>query len=79
MIKKLIVPGIAAALLTACTPAQFESPPVTLDTPQGPVTCQLYTKSMLDWDRSTDRPDTMSVETADALCKQEGRREQSGG
>ena len=68
----------AATLLAACSPQQFESEPVTVDSPQGPVVCQLYTKNMLDWDRSVSRPDAMSAETADTICRNEGVRQQNG-
>ena len=78
MTKYFALTGAALLALSACTPKDYESAPVTLNTPQGPVVCQLYTKNMLDWDRSISRPNAMSVETADALCKEEGRREQRG-
>jgi len=61
-----------AALLAACTPASFETEPVKVETPGGTVTCQLYTKNMLDWDLSIARPDSMSVEAADSYCRQRG-------
>lgn len=78
MIKKFAVPAVLVATVAACTPQQFESEPVTLNTAQGPVVCQLYTKSMLDWDRSISRPDAMSAATADKLCEAEGVRQQRG-
>ncbi|MDN3714019.1 hypothetical protein QWZ10_23610 [Paracoccus cavernae] len=45
---------------------------------QGPVTCQLYTKSLTTWDRSIDRPAAMSVKAADAACQAEGQRQKNG-
>ena len=75
--KKIAILSLAAAgLLTACSPESYESAPVTVDTPQGPVVCQLYTKNLLDWDRSISRPSTVSVEDADTICKNEGVRQQ---
>lgn len=68
--------ALGVAALTACTPRQFESDPVTVGSPQGPVTCQLYTRNMLDWDRSINRPATMSVADADQICRAEGKRRQ---
>lgn len=65
-------------LIAACSPQEMETDPVVLATPQGPVTCQLYTRSQVLWDRSIDRPATMGVRTADALCVAEGKREQWG-
>lgn len=76
MIKHFTIAAVLLSGVAACSPQRFESEPVTLDTPQGPVVCQLYTKSMLDWDRSVSRPATMSVEAADRLCEDEGRRQQ---
>ena len=68
--------ALGLAVLAACTPQQFESDPVTVQTAQGPVTCQLYTRNMLDWDRSINRPDTMSVAAADQICRAEGQKRQ---
>lgn len=80
MNKQMIRGGLAllavAAALAACSPQEMETPPVTVKTSQGPVTCQLYTHSQVYWDRSTDRPATMSVKDADNICRQEGYRVQ---
>lgn len=76
MTKYFLLTGVAIAALAGCSPKDYELAPVTLETPQGPVVCQLYTKSRLDWDRSVTRPNTMSVDVADALCEEEGRRQQ---
>lgn len=78
MIHKFAAAVVLTATVAACTPQQYESEPVTLQSPQGPVVCQLYTKSMLDWDRSISRPDAMSAATADRLCEAEGIRQQRG-
>jgi hypothetical protein len=81
MSKRIAAAGILAAGLSACAvaPADFESTPVVLSTSSGPVTCQLYTRERVDWDRSIDRPAKMSVEEADRLCAAEGLRRQKGG
>jgi len=63
------------AVLGACSPRDLESAPVTVHTPQGDVVCQLYTHDVVYWDRSIDRPATMSVEHADNICREEGRKE----
>lgn len=61
--------------LTGCiSPQNFESEPVEVRTPEGLVTCQLYTKERVIWDRAIDRPETMSVEVADQVCIAEGTR-----
>ncbi|WP_108503338.1 hypothetical protein [Paracoccus indicus] len=72
MIPKAFSILVAAAALAACTPRSFETPPVMVETPQGPVTCQLYTSGLTDWDRATDAPAGMSVAVADSYCKKEG-------
>ena len=74
--KILALPTLALALAGCTSPSQFETAPVVLETPQGPVTCQLYTKADVSWDRAIDRPETMNVQQADALCRNEGIRRQ---
>lgn len=59
---------VLPVLLAAC------SAPVTLETDQGPVTCQLYTEDQVTWDQATAHPQTMTKATADELCRQEGFR-----
>ena len=66
--------GICAAtfaVLTSCT-----SPEVVVETDQGPVTCQLYRESVTWWDKAVKKPDAMSEDAADNICKQEGIRRQ---
>ncbi|MBL4919038.1 hypothetical protein JL811_17585 [Tabrizicola sp. DMG-N-6] len=65
---------LGVLLLSACAPRDLESPPVTVATAQGPVLCQLYTEGIVYWDRSIDRPDSMSAAQADAICLEEGQR-----
>ena len=74
----LFVPVLAG--LAACvSPESYESDPVEIDTPAGVVTCQLYTRDLVIWDRAIDRPDSMSVSTADAICVNEGQRRSEPG
>ncbi len=76
MYLKITAVAVAALTVGACTsPEDFESDPVTVETSQGPVTCQLYTRTSTTWDRAIDRPDAMSVSTADRICKNEGNRQ----
>lgn len=72
-IAALSLPLIA---LMACAPSpeQFETPPVQVQSEKGLVTCQLYTKDTVVWDRAIDRPSTMSVIEGDNICKAEGER-----
>lgn len=81
MFAKLIVITAAAAALSACaiTPEQYETTPVIAQSPAGPVTCQIYTHEQVTWDRSINRPGSMSVAAADNLCRQEGQRIMQGG
>lgn len=78
MIKHCFLMVAAAGALAACSPKDYESPPVTVNTPQGPVVCQLYTKDIVEWDRAISRPNSMGVAEADAVCIEEGKREQRG-
>ena len=78
MLTKLALLTATALSLSACvgSPVQYESQPVVLDTTEGKVTCQLYTVDQVIWDRAIDRPGSMSVATADNLCRKEGLRQQ---
>lgn len=58
--------------LAGCSPRFYESAPIYVYTPQGEVVCQLYTKEEVLWDRSINRPDSMSVQKADNICINEG-------
>lgn len=74
------VSALTLVFLAACSidPKDYESPPVTVETAAGPVVCQLYTKNIVRWDRAIQRPASMSVETADRICLNEGQREKNG-
>lgn len=63
-------------VLVGCdlSPEAYESEPVKVQTQAGIVTCQLYTRELVVWDRAIDRPEGMSVSTADAICVDEGQR-----
>ncbi len=70
----LVLSGLILA--TACTisPKAYESAPVTVQTSKGAVVCQLYTKEIVEWDRAIQRPQSMSIEEADNICLEAGRR-----
>lgn len=76
MFKSVAFLGAAIVLLSACAPdpRSFESEPVDVKTAQGIVTCQLYTKERVLWDRAIDRPEGVTIQQADAVCRAEGRR-----
>lgn len=73
---KQIMLLLAVVTLSACSPAMFETAPVTVETQYGQVTCQLYTKEIVQWDRPVDWPTGMTVEHAFNVCQTEGIREQ---
>lgn len=74
----LLLLSAALVALSACTPAAYETAPVTVETQHGQVTCQLYTKEIVQWDRPVDWPAGMSVKQAFNVCQIEGIREQKG-
>ena len=66
--------GATLALVSACTPADFESDPLTLKTDMGDVVCLLYSHNTVMLDRAVHMPHAMHVGEADALCRAEGER-----
>lgn len=78
MTAKIIIAAVmvtgSVAVLAGCSPRDLETPPIVVQTVQGPVTCQLYTLDEVYWDRSIGRPEGMQVETADGICRAEGMR-----
>ena len=66
--------GATLALVSACTPADFETDPVTLKTDMGDVVCQLYSHNTVMLDCAVHIPHAMHVGDADALCRAEGER-----
>ena len=66
--------GATLAQVSACTPADFETDPVTLTTDMGDVVCQLYSNKTVVLDRAIHMPHAMHVREADVLCRQEGER-----
>ncbi len=74
--SKISVLICASVTLVGCVdPKYYETAPVKVTTELGVVTCQLYTKQSVTWDRAIDYPREMSVEAADAVCRAEGRRQ----
>ncbi|MDW4500078.1 hypothetical protein R5H30_18975 [Sulfitobacter sp. D35] len=78
---RLILFVTGACVLSGCSldPKAWETAPVTVQTAQGPVVCQLYSENIQTWDRAISRPETMSVEQGDAICLAEGRRRDAAG
>ena len=66
--------GATLALVSACTPADFETDPVTLTTDMGDVVCQLYSPNTVLLDRAVHMPHAMHVGEADALCRSDADR-----
>lgn len=80
--KPLMLPAglsLIALALSGCVPSpeNYETTPVQVQTAKGVVTCQLYSKDIVAWDRAIDRPENMTVKEADAVCQEEGRREKN--
>ncbi|KUJ86119.1 hypothetical protein AVO45_03910 [Ruegeria marisrubri] len=69
-----------SSFVSGCSisPESMETDPVLVETSQGIVTCQLYTQSRVLWDRAIDRPESMSVQEADEVCRNEGYRRMNG-
>lgn len=83
-LKRIIWCMCLPTIVAGCelTPDQFETPPVTVKTSQGFVSCQLYSHDYVLWDRAIDWPNVLNGEQADRYCQQEGRRkmaERKGG
>ncbi|MEM7076440.1 MAG: hypothetical protein AAGA28_09915 [Pseudomonadota bacterium] len=67
--------AVAAIGLTGCiNPQRYETVPVQVQTAQGLVTCQLYTRNTVAWDRAIDIPPGMNIATGDQVCRAEGER-----
>ena len=73
----LLIAGTLALAACVPDPRDFETTPVQVKTPKGIVTCQLYTKERVIWDRAIDLPAGMTVKEADAYCHQEGLRQKN--
>lgn len=68
--------ALAPGLLAGCSfdPRAHETAPVEVRTADGVVTCQLYRRDLVTWDRAIDHPVGMSVRAADEVCRAEGYR-----
>ncbi|QBX33865.1 hypothetical protein E4L95_03635 [Paracoccus liaowanqingii] len=71
MFYKVAVLTVALGSLTACT-QRYETPPVEVETPDGPVTCQLYAPWLVLWDEPVTYPEAMDKAEAVSVCRQEG-------
>ena len=75
-LKISILAVASATILSGCFDrAGYETIPVKLETPEGVVTCQLYTPKRVMWDRAIAAPDGMTTEEANAYCVEEGQRQ----
>lgn len=73
----MVLAGLAVLGTAGCglDPRNFETEPVEVETSQGLVRCQLYTKESVVWDRAIDRPEGMTIREADDICRAEGARQ----
>lgn len=78
MICKVALVLAALGTLTACAPQQYESEPVAVSTPQGPVTCQFYLPTIVLWDTPLSYPAAMTKEEAVSVCRTEGMARKQG-
>ena len=79
MKRYLAMSMLAAVALSGCTKESLRSTPVTVDTPEGPVVCQLYTHEWVLWDEATSYPPSLTRESADQVCLDEGARVRKAG
>ncbi|MEL7256683.1 MAG: hypothetical protein AAFN80_02425 [Pseudomonadota bacterium] len=79
MLKTAVLGSFSTLILAGCAPdpRSFETTPVQVKTAKGIVTCQLYTKERVLWDRAIDRPNNMTVREADDVCRAEGIRQKN--
>lgn len=71
----LLVGAATILTLSGCIELEsYETAPVSVSTPQGVVTCQLYTANRVLWDEAIRVPKGMSINTGDAICRAEGSR-----
>lgn len=71
----LFIGAAAIITLSGCIDLKsYETAPVSVSTPQGVVTCQLYTANQVLWDEAIRVPKGMSINTGDAICRAEGNR-----
>ena len=72
----LITALTGTVVLAACSidPRTHETTPVQVQTAQGVVTCQLYTKDTVIWDKAISAPPHMSITAANNVCIAEGER-----
>lgn len=76
MSGKLFLGILGVTALSACmSPADYETTPVIVNTQNGPVVCQLYTREQVLWDRAVSVPAGMTVQEADQVCIAEGHRQ----
>ena len=80
--KKFALLTLVALALSGCNwydNRKIETPPVTLNTTEGPVICQLYREDIVWYDRAWVKPSTVTTEQANTLCRKEGERIKAGG
>jgi hypothetical protein len=75
MVGKARVMLVVVGVLSGCIdPKALETAPVQVKTASGKVSCQLYTKEEVLWDRAISAPKAMSAATANGICVAEGHK-----
>lgn len=73
LVKSLLALSAVTMMAGCVNPSYYETPPITVQTSSGPVTCQLYTDTNTSWDRAIAAPSGMSIQDANAICLAEGK------
>ena len=79
--NKILIPSLltATVLLAGCLDKDsYKTEPVQVSTAQGVITCQLYTHEKVLWDEAISAPSGMTIDTADKICFEEGKRVKAG-
>ena len=84
--KRILLSAAGLALLGACSSGNPLANPKAYETPEqdifvqdhGIVSCQLYTRELVVWDRAVHWPQTLPQEVADEFCLREGQKWRDG-
>lgn len=75
---RMLTIGLLVLAVSSCDKAEYETEQVTVSTPEGPVTCQLYRRDIVMWDEALTRPGSLTDHQANEACRIEGLREKEG-
>jgi hypothetical protein len=80
MNKIPVIAIIAATSLMGCVPSPREmaTAPISIDSPKGKISCQLFSAESTLWDMAISYPKGVAQKDADEACRAEGKRRQGG-